>query len=101
MRSGVRKKDWPQLFDLWLPELAPSASLLTRVTKAARQGLDITRFAALYERELARSPARRLLRLVALMARRIPVSVGCYCEDEDQCHRPILKRAIERRAREL
>src|SRR5436309_2899640 len=75
---GVRKTGWKKLFDVWFPVLAPSAGLLRsqRGTKA---------FFDAYRRELARPPASHAVALFAALARRTPIAVGCFCEDESHC----------------
>ena len=43
--------------------------------------------------------ANQALELLAALAKRTPISVGCFCEDEDWCHRAHLRKLIERMAR--
>jgi uncharacterized protein YeaO (DUF488 family) len=43
----------------------------------------------------ASAEKREALKMVALMAKRADVSVGCYCADESHCHRSVLKKLIE------
>ncbi len=86
---GVRKKDLVALdyFDVWLPMVAPSRKLLdgSRVNFTER-----------YLRELRKTTdSRQAILLLAELAKRFPISIGCYCEDENQCHRKTLKRVIE------
>lgn len=86
---GVRKTDYKRLdyFDLWLPTLAPSRTLLGR--------RDSKLFFERYESELARSTdARQTVLLIAMIAKMTPVSVGCFCADEASCHRRVLARVI-------
>ena len=93
---GVRKErlaadDW---YDLWLPQLAPSAELV-------RQGLDASsprewaRFVQKYRAEMAQPDNARLLALLAALSRATDFAVGCYCADEDRCHRSILREILE------
>jgi len=82
-------------FDVWLPMLAPSAGLI-----AAARKWDLAdprswrRFARRYESELRRPEAERLLAVLAALSHGASFSVGCYCEDEHQCHRSILRRIL-------
>jgi uncharacterized protein YeaO (DUF488 family) len=49
-----------------------------------------------YERELLKSAEpRQALDLLAALALRTPISIGCYCADESRCHRSHLRRLIE------
>jgi uncharacterized protein YeaO (DUF488 family) len=86
---GVRKADYARrnYYDLWLPELAPSAKLI---------GLskDWGRFAKAYRQEMKRPAAQRLLELLAKLSREANFSVGCYCEREERCHRSILRQLL-------
>src|SRR5258706_8660555 len=83
---GVKKADFGRLFDLWFPVLAPSQRLLkTRGTKNFKS------FMQRYEGELRKNTdARQSLLLVAAIAKRTPISVGCYCADESTSHRAVL-----------
>lgn len=89
---GVRKEDYASRnwFDLWLPELAPSAELLRRA-RSGQGELDWRVFARRYRSEMAAPEASRLLDLLAAMSGRADFSVGCYCADESRCHRSLLR----------
>ena len=80
-------------FDVWLPNLAPSAELMT-----SYRADDITweRFAARYQSEMARPENSRLLDALAALSHQSNFSVGCYCEDESRCHRGVLRRLLEK-----
>jgi uncharacterized protein YeaO (DUF488 family) len=89
---GIRKQDYARknYFDLWLPELAPSAKLVGWALAEPFTDARWARFVRGYRREM-REPARqRLLALLARLSRQVDFSVGCYCEREDRCHRSIL-----------
>ena len=88
---GVKKEDYARLdyYDLWLPDLAPSPKTIALAHK------DWKRFTRAYEREMKAPAAQRLLGLLAALSRQTDFSVGCYCEDEQRCHRSILRRLLE------
>lgn len=90
---GVRKSDYARLnyFDVWLPALAPSRSLLSKYKKA---GMSPRAFLRLYEKEMKTAEARQLLTLLAEIAQRTPITLCCYCEDESKCHRSVLVRLV-------
>lgn len=90
---GVRKQDYARqdFFDVWLPTLAPSRELLAQVK---HEGLPVSRFFARYRSEMSETEPRQTIELLAEMAKRTPISVGCYCEDESQCHRSVLAELI-------
>jgi len=56
------------------------------------------RFFAAYEREMRQTEPRQAIALLAALAQRTPISVGCFCSDESRCHRSRLKRLIEKAA---
>ncbi len=59
-------------------------------------------FSARYEREITgRAESRQALDLLAALAMRTSISIGCYCEDESSCHRSHLRKLIERAAGNL
>jgi uncharacterized protein YeaO (DUF488 family) len=98
---GVDKKEWVRLnyFDLWLPSLAPSTKLRTWVSKHdILENLDDWEtFKDRYEKEITKTAGpRQQLILLAETAKRIPISIGCNCENERHCHRSILLRLIKR-----
>jgi uncharacterized protein YeaO (DUF488 family) len=98
---GVARERWVAegLFDVWLPAVAPSAALLARFRPQIASGADLAPLFAAYERELLGSAdGRQLVELLAVLARRMPVGLGCYCEDESRCHRKRLRRLVERAA---
>ena len=93
---GVRKADYAKrdFFDLWLPELAPSAKLFAYAVKEELTSQRWRRFAAAYQREMAQPGPQRLLAVLAALSRQADFSVGCYCEDESRCHRSLLRRLL-------
>ena len=38
--------------------------------------------------------ARHALALLAVLSQSADFSVGCYCEDEERCHRSILRQLL-------
>ncbi len=98
---GVVRDRWilDGYFDVWMPAVAPSVKLLSRFRpQALGEPETFRRFAAAYARELARPEARQTVELLAALAARTPIAIGCYCEDESRCHRSVLRRAIENAA---
>lgn len=93
---GVRKQDYAarDYYDAWLPELAPSAPL---VSYALSQPFTPARWASYsrrYRSEMSKPPAHRLLAVLAALSRQASFSVGCYCEDESHCHRSLLRQLL-------
>ena len=90
---GVRKEDWSRrdYFDVWLPDLAPSAPLVSWAQTEPFTPKRWTRFARLYRKEMSAPPAQRLLGLLAELSKHTDLAVGCYCEDAEHCHRALLR----------
>ena len=93
---GVRKQEYASrdFYDAWLPELAPSDVLLAWTRSGPLTAARWKQFVARYRREMRAPAAHRLLTLIALLSRSTNLSVGCYCEDEDRCHRSVLRALL-------
>ena len=83
-------------YDVWLPDLAPSDALVKLALAATTEG-EWRRFIARYRAEMKRPEPSRLLDLLAALSYASNFSVGCYCEDEDHCHRLILRDLLAER----
>ena len=98
---GVPKSRWRQddYFDIWLPEISPSAALLRRYRNSEWGDASVrAKFFDAYERELGQAPAHHVIQLLASLARRTPVAVGCFCREESLCHRSRLYKVLRRAA---
>ena len=92
---GVRSErlatdDW---YDVWLPQLAPSAELV-KSARAAASPREWEAFVRKYRAEMAKPDNARLIALLAALARDTNLSVGCYCQDESRCHRSVLRELL-------
>lgn len=97
---GIHKEDYARLdfFDVWYPTLAPSRPLLQWLRKRSDQGDsdDWRTFTTRYRNELLKNTdTRQALKLLAELAKRTPIAIGCYCADETRCHRSILLKLIQ------
>lgn len=99
---GVPKSDFASgnWYDVWLPDLAPSAELV-KLGQAAETDRDWTEFARKYRSEMAVAEKSRLLDLLAALSHGADFSVGCYCEDEARCHRSVLRELLADRGAEI
>ena len=88
---GVPKEEYAtrDLYDVWFPELAPSASLMKEGLAAAGDN-DWRRFIRRYRAEMKTPQARHALALLAALSRQTNLSVGCYCQRAERCHRSVL-----------
>ena len=96
---GVRKEDYARLnfYDTWLPQLAPSAELVSMVKSRTATPGRWRQFEKRYLRELFMSDNLRLLDLLSAFSKQTDFSIGCYCEDEKTCHRSVLRTVLKSR----
>ena len=93
----MRKEDYAprDYFDVWLPELAPSAPLVSWALSEPWTDVRWARYVRDYTREMREPAAQRLITLLAALSRQTDLSIGCYCEDETRCHRSLLRGLLE------
>ena len=93
---GVKKTDYAarDFFDVWLPILAPSREL---VALARGEGVNDAavwrRFVQRYRSEMKETDARQTIQMLAALAARTPISIGCSCAAMP-CHRFELEKLI-------
>lgn len=99
---GVRREDYARenWYDVWLPNLAPSAELMKR-TAILTDRSAWAAFARGYRAELKQPDAAHLLDALAALSHTSNFSLGCYCEDEAVCHRSILREALTERGAKI
>jgi uncharacterized protein YeaO (DUF488 family) len=93
-KSEFAKRDY---YDVWLPNLSPSQALVTEALSASDQK-SWNAFARKFHAEMNEPDPRRLLDLLAALSHTSNFSLGCYCENENRCHRSILKQLLADRA---
>ena len=93
---GVRKDDYAKLnyYDLWLPDLSPSSKMVSWALSQPWTDERWTKYVRDYRREMKAPAADRLLALLAAMSQHQDFSVGCYCENEQRCHRSVLRELL-------
>jgi uncharacterized protein YeaO (DUF488 family) len=89
-KARFAEQDW---YDVWFPNLAPSASTIKLGQKAASPA-QWSEFTRKYRAELLKTEAKHDLELLAALSHTTNFSVGCYCQNEDRCHRSILKQLL-------
>jgi uncharacterized protein YeaO (DUF488 family) len=96
---GVPKADFARLdyYDVWLPQLSPSAQLVSWIKNSHGTASTWKRFEQKFLRELSAPDTQRLLDLMVAFSKGTDFSIGCYCEDESKCHRSILKKVLKAR----
>jgi uncharacterized protein YeaO (DUF488 family) len=90
---GVPKGDFARrdFYDAWLPELAPSAEVVSWALLEPWTPTRWRRFARWYQREMRVPSAQHLIATLAALSHQSNFSVGCYCADATRCHRSLLR----------
>ena len=93
---GVKKRDFARrdFYDLWLPDLAPSAPLVSWALATPWDDARWKRYARKYLGEMRKPEPRRIIALLAALSRQAHFSVGCYCEHASRCHRSLLRALL-------
>ena len=92
-KSEYASQNW---YDVWLPNIAPTSELM-KMGRAAKTEKDWISFAKKYRSELKNPEKSRIIDLLAALSHNSNISVGCYCENEERCHRSILKDLLNER----
>lgn len=95
-KSEFASQGW---YDVWYPNLAPSAETmkLGQAAQASGSPKDWAAFAKKYRAEMTAPEPARNLDLLAALSKGASFSVGCYCEDESRCHRSLLRGLLAER----
>ena len=99
---GVRKEDYAaqDWFDIWYPELSPSAELVSRA-QIAESEKAWRAFVRAFRAEMKEPAPKRTLDLLAALSHDANFSIGCYCEKESRCHRSVLRELFAERGANL
>lgn len=89
-KAEFARQDW---YDVWFPTLAPTRATM-KLGRGAESPGEWATFTKKYRAELSTQDARHALNLLATLSHTTDFSVGCYCEDEDRCHRSILRELL-------
>ena len=94
---GVKKSDHARrdYYDVWLPDLAPSADVVSWAHAADWTAARWRRYVRTYLSQMRAPAARRLIQALAALSHQADFSIGCYCEDASFCHRSLLAGLLE------
>lgn len=95
---GVPKTEFAKrnFYDVWLPNLSPSQDLVTFALRSHDEK-SWKIFERKFRAEMNKPDAARVLDLLAALSRQTNLSIGCYCENEERCHRSVLKKLLAER----
>jgi uncharacterized protein YeaO (DUF488 family) len=95
---GVPKSEFAKrnFYDVWLPNLSPSQKLvkLALAAQSTKNKKAWAVFARRFRTEMKAPDAAKVLDLLAAFSHRLDFSVGCYCPEENWCHRSILRQLL-------
>ena len=89
-KSELAARDF---YDVWYPNLAPRPETV-KLGREAETPKQWTAFVRKYRAEMGTSENRRTLELLAALSHGTNFSVGCYCEEEERCHRSVLRELL-------
>jgi len=92
-KAEFASRNW---YDVWLPNLAPSAETM-KIGQSVTTDAEWRAFAKKYRAEMATPENTHILELLAALSQATNFSVGCYCENEDRCHRSVLRELLRKK----
>ena len=89
---GVPKSEFGRrdFYDVWLPELAPTAPLVSWALSTEWTPARWRQYEKRYRAEMGKPGPQHLIAALAALSHVADFSVGCYCEDASHCHRSLL-----------
>lgn len=99
---GVLKARFAELdyYDVWLPNLSPSQDLVA-FALAARDQRSWKSFERKFRAQMNKPDPSRVLDVLAGLSHQTNFSIGCYCEDEEHCHRSVLRALLLERGADI
>ena len=96
-KADFAKQDW---YDVWYPVLAPSAGLM-KLGQEAKTDKHWAAFFRKYRAEMSAAAPSQSLDVLAALSQHASFSLGCYCENEERCHRSQLRALLLERGAQL
>ena len=90
-KSEFAAQNW---YDVWFPNLAPGVETMKQ-GQAADTPAQWAAFKKKYRAEMAKPDASHAIELLAALSHHADFSVGCYCEQEEHCHRSVLRALLQ------
>lgn len=96
-KTEFASQNW---YDVWFPNLAPSVETM-KLGQEAKTPAQWAAFAKKYRAEMATPDNSHALELLATLSHQSNFSVGCYCENEEHCHRSVLRELLAEKGASL
>jgi uncharacterized protein YeaO (DUF488 family) len=90
LKSEYSAQNW---YDVWFPNLSPSLELI-KLGQNAKNENEWKSFLRKFRAEMATPENSRTLDLLAVLSHQSNFSIGCYCADEQRCHRSVLRALL-------
>jgi uncharacterized protein YeaO (DUF488 family) len=99
---GIPKSEYARrdFYDVWLPNLSPHQELM-REAKTVNDETAWNIFKKKFRSQVKEGETGKILDLLAALSHQTHFSLGCYCEDENHCHRSVLKELLAERGAKL
>jgi uncharacterized protein YeaO (DUF488 family) len=89
-KNQFSARNW---YDVWFPNLAPSVKTM-KLAQTAKTPAQWAVFKRKYRAEMAVPQNAHAIQLLGKLSHQTNFSVGCYCENEDHCHRSVLRELL-------
>jgi uncharacterized protein YeaO (DUF488 family) len=89
-KSEYSSQNW---YDVWFPNLSPSPQTL-KLGQSAKDDNQWKTFMRKFHAEMATPENSRTLDLLAALSHQSNFSIGCYCAEEQHCHRSVLRALL-------
>lgn len=99
---GIPKSEYAMrdFYDIWFPNLSPSHELM-KEGKTSDDEASWSAFRKKFRSEMSGTEASKILDLLAALSHQTNMSLGCYCDNENRCHRSVLKELLMERGASL
>ena len=92
-KTEFASQNW---YDVWFPNLAPSIETM-KLGQEAKTPTQWAAFIKKYRAEMNTPESAHTIELLAMLSHQTNFSVGCYCENEEHCHRSVLRALLVER----
>ncbi|HOG12419.1 MAG: DUF488 family protein [Smithellaceae bacterium] len=92
---GVPKSEYAvqNWYDVWFPNLSPSPETI-KLGQQAKNPNDWKAFFRKFRAEMTTPENSKALDLLAALSHQTNFSIGCYCAEEERCHRSALRALL-------
>jgi uncharacterized protein YeaO (DUF488 family) len=92
-KDRYARENW---YDVWYPELSPRPALMAQA-KTSESETEWKMFVRKFRAQLNEVASSRTLDMLSALSHCANFSIGCYCEQEDRCHRSVLRAVLKER----